>query len=182
MKRALVIVALCASVGLPGIAWAQQSGPPGPMGPMGGDRPSPSPAMRAAMEQARADARAAALAALTPAHAASVQAILAQAAAGTLDRRTAAQQIDALLTSDEKTAVQAAADKARRNMRAAMNGMPPPPPPGAGAPPQGPPPGSRPGGPGMFGPPSAGRVLVMLSMAPGGRRSTMPTARSSAAP
>jgi hypothetical protein len=179
MKRALVIAAICACAGLPGIAAAQQSGPPGP---------PPSPAMRAAFEQARADARAAALAALTPAHAASVQAILAQATSGTLDRRTAAQQIDAVLSPDERTAVLAAAEKARRGMRAAMNGMPPPPPPGAGAPPQGAPPqgpppqGPPPGGPRMFGPPTAGRVLVMLSMAPGGRRSTLPTARSTSAP
>jgi hypothetical protein len=175
MKRTLVIVALCASVCLPLVASAQQ-GPPGPMG--AGGRPSPSPAMRAAMEQARAEAKTAAFAALTPAHAASVQAMLAQVTAGTLDRRTAAQQIDALLTPAESTGVLAAAEKARSSMRAAMTGMAPPPP-GAAAPPPG---GLPPGGRGMFGPPSAGRALVMLSLSPPGRRYTMPTARSTSAP
>jgi hypothetical protein len=184
MKRAIVIVALCASALVPALAWAQQGPPPGPPGPMGADgRPSPSPAMRAAMEQARAGAKAAAFAALTPAHATGVQAILQQASAGTLDRRAAAQQIDALLTPDERAAVLAAGDKARRDMRAAMRGSDVPPPPAGGPPPAaGAPPGPPPDGRGTFGPPTAGRLLLMLSLAPPGRRSMMPLARSSSAP
>jgi hypothetical protein len=146
----------------------------------GAGRPSPSPAMRAAMEQARADARAAAFAALTPPHAASVQALLAQVTAGSLDPRAAGTQIDALLTPDEKSAVLAAAEKARRNMRSALMGAPPPP--ADGAPAGGPPPGGPPAGGGMFGPPTAGRLLVMLSVRPPGRRWTQPTARSNSAP
>jgi hypothetical protein len=122
MRRAVVLVALCASVLFPVVASAQDGGPPPgpPPGGMGrGNWPSPSPALRAAMEKAHADAKADALAALTPAHAASVQSILAQVTAGTLDRRAAAGQIDALLTPAESSAV----------------GGPPPPPPPFGGPP-----------------------------------------------
>ena len=82
----------------------------------------------------RADAKTAAYAALTPAHSASVTAIVSQVAAGTLDRRAAAQKIDALLTPDESKAVLAAADKSRAAMRAA-GFAPPGRPPGAGGPP-----------------------------------------------
>jgi hypothetical protein len=179
MRRAVVLVALCASVLFPVVASAQDGGPPAgpPPGGMGrGNWPSPSPAMRAAMEKAHADAKAGALAALTPAHAASVQSILAQVTAGTLDRRAAAGQIDALLTPAESAAVVAAAEQARRAMHAAMAAGGPPPPP-SGGPPDGPPPGR-----GMFGPPTAGRLFLMLSMPPPGMRMTQPTARSSAAP
>jgi hypothetical protein len=91
MKRALVILALCASVGMPVVALGQ----PAPS--------TPSPELRSMMEKIHAEAKMAAYAALTPAHAASVTSIAAQVAAGTLDPRSAEKQIDALLTTDEQT-------------------------------------------------------------------------------
>lgn len=169
MKRSLIAVALGASLCLPLAAAAQDGPPPGqPPGP-------PPAAMRATMEKVHAEAKAAAYAALSTAHAATVQSITAQVAAGTLDRRAAEKQIDDLLAPAEKTAVLAAAEKARTQMRAAMAVPPPPPPPPVDG---GPPPrdGER------FGPPTAGRLMVMFSLPPPGRRMTQPTARSSAAP
>jgi hypothetical protein len=163
----------CALALLPVAALAQQ-GPPGMGGP-------PSPQQQAAMEKIRADAKAAAYAVLSPAHVASVNGIVAQVAAGTLDRRAAGGQIDALLSPDEQKGVLAAAAKSRDAMRAALRGAgaPPPggPPPGAG-----PPPGDGPPGGGRFGPPSAGRFLLMVSMSPRQMRGLQPRARSSSAP
>jgi hypothetical protein len=161
MKRLWMLCSLCMLVALPAAAFAQQ-GPPG----MGG--PPPSPQQQAAMEKARADAKAAGYAVLSPAHVASMNAIVAQVVAGTLDRRAASGQIDALLTPDEQKGVLAAASKSRDAMRAAM-GAPPPP---AGAPPRR----------GRFGPPSAGRFLLMVSMVPPQRRGFAPGPRSSSAP
>jgi hypothetical protein len=182
MKRLLLLIALCVSFAP--IAVRAQAGPP--------SMQSPSPEQRAKMEAARVDAKAAAYSVLTPAHATAVSGIIAQVTAGSLDRRAAAGQIDAVLTPDEQKAVLAAAEKSRTAMRAAMMGAgaPPPgagpPPPGAGAPPPpgGPPPGAGPPPPGggRFGPPSAGRYLLMVSMTPEQRRSLMPRARSTAAP
>ena len=173
MKRALILVALCTSLGLPA-AVSAQAGPPGSPGMMpGADRPSP--ALRAAMEKAHAEAKAAAFAALTPAHAASVQSLIGAVAVGSLDRRAAAAQIDALLTADEKSAITAAAEKAFRTMHAAMGGAgapPPPPPPDAGPPPER----------GRFGKPTAGRLLLMFALPPPAMRMTQPMSRSSAAP
>lgn len=182
MKRVFVLLALCASMSVPLAALGQPS--------------SPSPDQRAAFEKARADAKASAFAALTPAHATAVSAIVAQVVAGTLDRRAAAGQINALLTPDESKAVLAAADKSRAAMRAA--GIGPPgrpygaggPPNGGGAPPQavggppggGPPAGGPTGGPGRYGQFTAGRYLMMVSMSPSQMRSTEPRARSSSAP
>jgi hypothetical protein len=163
MKRLWMLCSLCMLVAVPAAAMAQQ-GPPGMGGP-------PSPQQQAAMEKVRADAKAAAFAGLSPAHAASVNAIVAQVAAGTLDRRAAGGQIDALLTPDEQKGVLAAAAKSREAMRGA--GAPPPP---GGGPPPGPP------GPGRFGPPSAGRFLLMVSMSPRQMRGLEPRARSSSAP
>ena len=124
---------------------------------------------------------------LTPAHAAAVTAIVAQVVAGSLDRRAAGAQIDALLTPVEQKAVLAASDKSRAAMRAAMmaaGGRPPdagpPPPPGPGGPPPGA--GPPPPGGGRFGPPSAGRYLLMVSMSREQMRSLMPRARSTSAP
>ena len=175
MKRFLALLVLCAGVAVPLSAFAQPAPPP-PDGP--------SPDQRAMMDKLRLDAKTAAFAALTPAHAAGVNAIVAQVAAGTLDRRAAGGQIDALLTPDEQKAVLAAADKSRKAMRAMMGGDGPPPPPGPGGPPPGagPPPGGPPPGEGRFGPPSAGRFLLMVSMSRDQMRSTMPRARSSSAP
>jgi hypothetical protein len=174
MKRLLVLLALCASVAAPVAALAQAAPPP-----QGG----PSPEQRAQMEKMRIDAKTAGYAALTPAHATAVTAIVAQVAAGTLDRREAGRQIDALLTADEQKAVLAAADKSRHAMMDAMGGRPPGPggpPPGDGPPPPGP--GGPPPEGGRFGPPSAGRFLMMVSMSRDQMRSTMPRARSTAAP
>ncbi|HEV8022083.1 MAG TPA: hypothetical protein VGP41_12505 [Candidatus Lustribacter sp.] len=174
MKRFLLL-ALCAAFAMPFAAVAQ------PAPPMQGGPPSPQ--QRAAMEKARADAKVAAYQALTPAHVTSVNAIVAQVAAGSLDRRTASGQIDALLTPDEKTAVMAAASKSFAAMRAAMAGPGGPPPPNAaGGPPPGPPGAGGPPGGGRFGPPSAGRFLLMVSMSRGQMRNTEPRARSSSAP
>jgi hypothetical protein len=92
MKRLLVLLALCASVAVP-VGVLAQSAPPSQGGP--------SPDQRAMMEKLRADAKAAAYSALTPAHAGAVTSIVAQVTAGTLDRRAAGTQIDALLTPDE---------------------------------------------------------------------------------
>jgi hypothetical protein len=164
MKRLWMVFALCGLAVFPAVASAQSGPPPGMGGP-------PSPQQQAAMEKARADGKAAAYAVLSPAHATSVNAIVAQVTAGTLDRRAAGGQIDALLTPDEQKGVLAAAAKARDAMRAAM-GAPPPPPPGAGPPPGG----------GRFGPPTAGRFLLMVSLPPRQRRGPQPTARSSSAP
>ncbi len=172
MKRLWMLCSLGLLLAVPAGAFAQQ-GPPGMGGP-------PTPQQQAALEKVRADAKSAAYGALTPAHAASVNAIVAQVAAGTLDRRAASGQIDALLTPDEQKAVLAAMTKAREAMRAAMGsaGGPPPggPPPGAGPPPGGPPGGGR------FGPPSAGRFLLMISMSARQMRGLQPRARSSSAP
>jgi hypothetical protein len=165
MKR-LLLLALCAAIAMPLAAFAQ------PAPSMQGGPPTPE--QRAAMEKARADAKVAAYQALTPAHVTSVSAIVAQVAAGTLDRRAAGGQIDALLTPDEKTAVMAAANKSFAAMRSAMGGPGGPPPPQAGA-------GGPPGG-GRFGPPSAGRFLLMVSMSRGQMRNTQPRARSTSAP
>jgi hypothetical protein len=174
MKRLWMLCSLCVLAAVPAAAFAQQ-GPPDMGGP-------PSPQQRAAMDKARADAKVAAYAVLTPAHLTSVNAIVAQVAAGTLDRRAAGGQIDALLTPDEQKGVLAAAAKSRDAMRAAMQGAGGPvgvsPPPGGG-----PPPGGPPGAGGRrFGPPTAGRFLLMVSMSPRQMRGLQPRARSSSAP
>jgi len=199
MNKALVILALCASVVMPVVASAQTA------------PPTPSPELRSMMEKLHAQAKMAAYAGLTPAHAAAVNALVAKIAAGTLNPRAGTQQIDDLLTADEDKTVLVAARKQREAMHSAMVA--------AGVPPMGPmgmehggPPGG-PGGPGGFGGPprmggpdghggppggfghgqrgrhgfghmSPGRYLVMVSLTPeqmhGLRRS--PRARSSAAP
>ena len=164
MKRLWMLCSLCVLMAVPATALAQQGPPPGMGAP-------PSPQQQAVMEKARADAKAAAYAVLSPAHAASVNAIVAQVLAGTLDRRAAGGQIDALLTPDEAKGVLAAAAKSR------PPGGPPPPPAGAA-----PPPGGEPQGGGRFGPPSAGRFLMMVSMSPRQRRGFAPGPRSSSAP
>jgi hypothetical protein len=150
----------------------------------------PSPEMRAKMEKIFTDAKTSANAALSADHRARVQAITDKVAAGTLDRRAAADQIDAILTPEEKTAVIAVEQNVRAQFRAAMGapaGAPSPgaAPPGGGPPVAGPPPGA--GGPPGGGPPGAGRrtpdagrFLVMLSRPP--RRGGPPEPRASAAP
>lgn len=132
------------------------------------------------MEKVHAEAKTAAYAALTSAHAANVLALVSQVAAGSLDPRTAEQQIDALLTSDEKKSLRTAAETARHAMFeaiAAAGAGPLPMGPGMSGPPPGGPPGGR-----RFGRPSAGRYLLMVSIAPDQMRKLMPQARRAAAP
>jgi hypothetical protein len=175
MKRMLVLLGLCATVAVPVAAFAQ-AGPPG-MQP-------PTPEQRAMMDKARADAKTAAYLNITPAHAERVNAIIADVAAGKRDPREAAKLIDDVLTPDEQKAVRDAEQASRSAMRGSMGmGGPPPRPP---APPpaaagqagqaEPPPPQGR-----RFGPPSAGRYLIRLSMTPEQMRATQPRARSSAA-
>jgi hypothetical protein len=150
------------------------------------------------MEKIHAQAKMAAYAGLTPAHAASVNALAAKVAAGTLSPREAAQQIDDLLTADEDKSVGIAARKSFEAMHAAMADagmMPmggpmmhggPDGPPAGGPPPGGP--GGQGGPPPMgphhgFGRPSSGRYLLMVSLTPEQMRKAMPPrARSTAAP
>jgi hypothetical protein len=202
MKRALLILSLCACVAVPMTALAQQA------------PPSPSPEMRALMDKIHGQARTAAYAALTPAHVASVTSIAGEVAAKKLDFPTAVKQIDALITVAEEKAVWAAAAQSRREMFAAMREAGGPGPMMAGGPPDrgGPPhfaggpadgpaggPGAAPGGAPRGGPmggwqhghgrrghghgrPSASGYLLMVSMTPDQMRQLMPRARSSAAP
>ncbi|HEY5349081.1 MAG TPA: hypothetical protein VIJ64_05085 [Candidatus Lustribacter sp.] len=153
MKRVLVLLALCASIAVPGAAFGQ-------MGP--GMRTPPSPEQRALMDKAHADAKAAAYLALTPAHRERVAAVAAAVAAGTTDRRAAAKLIDDMLAPNEQKAVTDAAVKSCVAMRAAM---------GAPAPAEA-----------ARGIPSAGRYLLMVSMTHDQMRSLMPRARSTSAP
>ena len=114
--------------------------------------------MRAQMEQIHTTARNNALNDLSGDHRNRVQAIINQVNAGTLGRRTAAQQIDAFLSPDESQAVLAEGQKMRDSMRAMFqqqNGN------------MQPPNGDRMRGEGQAQgrrrTPDAGRVLVMLA-------------------
>lgn len=78
--------------------------------------------MRAQMQQARDNAKAASFKALSSDHQAKVQAIVDGFNAGTLDMATAASQIDAVLTTDEATAVLAQDQAMRDAMRKAFSG------------------------------------------------------------
>ena len=183
MKRWIGAVTLAASMAFPAAAGAQPAGGPPPGGP--------PPAARAQMRQALADANAAAQNALTPSHRDAVARITNAVAARSVEPRAAAQQIDALLTADEKTRLAAIEQKLRTQMRGAFrpgSGSPPPgrPPPPPMGPPAfgdgGPPPGSPPAGPppGGFGrQPDPGRFLLMLARS---RRFLAPEPRSSGAP
>lgn len=177
MKRVLMLLALCATVGVPAVALAQAGPGPGMPAP-------PSAEQRAMMEKLRADAKASAYNALTPAHRDRVTAIIADVAAGKQDPASAAKLIDDVLTPDEQKAVRDASEASFRARRAAM-GAPPPGPAGqpnaAQAGPNGPPP--RAGEPGgrRFAP-SAGRFLLLVSLSREQMRNLMPRARSTAAP
>jgi len=184
MKRLFLAAALAAAIGVPLVAHAQAT-PPDAM----------SADIRARMDAIRSTEKTAAFAALSADHKTKVQAIVDQVSAGKLDGRSAATQIDAILTPDESKAVVASAVKARADMRAMRDAMggpnggpnsgapPNPPPPGApGGPP---PPGGRgfggPGGPGGPGRGSdAGFVLLQLSLTREQMRAAMP--RPSATP
>ena len=157
MKRWIIALAAVASFSLPLASQAQPSGGPGPGGP--------PPEARAKFEKVVGDARVAALNAVGPEHRDAVRAIVAEVAARSVDRRAGAQKIDALLSADDRTRVNAVEEKMRTEMRTAMAGMPPP---SAGAPPgAGPPGGGPPGGPGFAGrAPDPGRFLLMISRSP----------------
>jgi len=168
MKRPFLVLMVAAFAGSPLLAAAQ----PAPGGP-GGDAMGPPPAVRAKLESISAQAKADVYAALSPAHRAAVEAIVAKVTAGALDPHAAGEQIDALLTPDESQAVLAVATKSREQMRVAFGGSAPPPPPDGGPPPPGPPPaaGPPPGGPPPGGmherrKPSAGGFLMRVSLTP----------------
>lgn len=147
MKKPLLAIILAAASALP-IAVSAQQPPQGP-----------PPEMRAQMEQIHTTARNNALNDLSADHRNRVQAIVNQVNAGTLDRRTAAQQIDAFLSPSESQAVLAEGQKMRESMRAMFqqqNGN------------MQPPNGDRMRGEGQAQgrqrrAPDAGRVLVMLA-------------------
>lgn len=156
MKLSVPTLALLMATGLPLAACAQQSN-------AAQNYPSPSPEMRAQMQQARDNTRTAALNDLSPANRAKVQAIFDQVNNGQqTDLRAAAQQINAILSPTESAAVLGERDK----MMAAMphrDGMGPGGPRPMGSPNPNASPGAMgPGGPGMGGPGGPG-------MGPGGR-------------
>lgn len=137
----------------------------------------PPPEMRAKLDKMHADAKAASFNALSTDHRTKVQAIVGQVTAGTVTAREAVQQIDTLLTPDEKSGVFAASKKMRADVRAAMRADHDGPPPDAAS--HNGPPG--PGGPAVGAPgvpppagghemhrrrPDAGRYLLMMSMTP----------------
>lgn len=144
----LTMLAVALGAALPAAAFAQPAPPAAPGGP--------SPEMRAQFQHARDDARAAALNDLTPDHRTRVQAIVDQVNAGTLtDLRAAAQQIDAILSPEETTAVLGERTKMMSALHAAMGN--------AGPAPQRPP-NAR--GPQSGRSASAGRLLLMLAVDP----------------
>jgi hypothetical protein len=182
MKNFLFALAFALGVLSP-IAAVAQAGP----GPGPADRQAPPPEVRAKLERIRSDAKTAAFAALSADHRTAVQGIVDSVTAGTVDARAAARKIDDVLSSDEKSAVGAVAQKSRADMRAAFAaaGMTPPgPPPNAGPPPNGgpaiggaPPNAGPPGGAGAPGGrrgPSAGRFLLGLSLTPAQLRAARP--------
>lgn len=184
MKKCFVAFAILGSALLPLSPALAQSGPPG-----GGYGPPPE--VRARFERIRADAKTSAYNALTPDHRARVQGIVDRVTGTQLGAREAAEQIDAVLTPDEKSAVVDVSRKARESFRSAMqtNGAPVGPPgggPPSGAPPGGGPPGMtagrREGGErdGERRQPDAGRLLLLFSLTPEQMRAARP--RPSAAP
>ena len=111
MKLSVPVLAALVASALPLSALAQAGPPPG----------GPPPEMRAQMQQMHEAARTAAFGALTPAHRAQVQSIVDGVNNGTTtDLRAAAQQIDAILTPQESTAVLDALAKSREQMRDQM--------------------------------------------------------------
>lgn len=80
--------------------------------------------LRSKAEAAQSDARNAALHALSPAHRAQAQSIIDRVNAGKLDPRTAAGQIDDLLTVHETKAVLAEQDRLHQKMRSLLESRP----------------------------------------------------------
>jgi len=155
MKLSVPVLAALVASALPLSALAQ-AGPP-----QGG----PPPAMRAQMQQMHDAARTAAFNDLTPAHRAQVQSIVDGVNNGsTTDLRAAAQQIDAILTPQESSAVLGEMQKMRDQMRAQWqqanpNASPRPERERAPGPDNGGPAGAHRG-------PDAGRMLLMLGVSP----------------
>ena len=183
MKRLILGLALAASMAFPLAAGAQSGPPPERMGSP--DHMGPPPEVRAKFEKILADAKAAAYAALAPDHRTKIQAIVAQVVAGTVMPRDAADQIDGVLTADEKRSVLTAAQKAHEEMHAAMgvremdgpHGGPPPNGPAApGAPSMAGPPGDHDGNREQHRAPNAGRRLLMMSLTPDQMRALRPKA------
>ncbi|GAC1426234.1 MAG: hypothetical protein NVSMB5_20710 [Candidatus Velthaea sp.] len=147
MKRLLTAATFAALLAAPLGAFAQSSPPAG----------GPPPEMRAQMEQIRSAGHTAAFDALTADHKVQVQAIVDRVASGAIaDRRTAVQQIDAILTPEEAKNVLAAGAKMHADMRAMRDAHAPPAAEGAeGA--------GRPAKPGKMRK-DAGFVLLMTSL------------------
>ncbi len=200
MKLIASAIAAAIAAAVPFAVLAQGAPPPG--GPPAG---APPPGAWSQMQKTRDDTRAAALGDLGAAHRAQVQSIVDRVNAGSLsDLRTAAQQIDALLTPDEAKAVLAERDKMRAAMRArfrdrgAAGGPPPNAPPPNGNAPNGPPPNvgpppanGGPGGPRPDGPRrfdrmghmnDAGTVLLQLAVTPERMRALHEQMRADAPP
>jgi len=176
-------------------------GQPGPgAGPGPGPMATPSAEMRAKIDALGAQAKTEGYAALSPEHRAHVQAIVAKVTSGALDPRSAEQQIDALLSPDETKAVLGIAAALHARLEAVLGGGPPPggprggppggggpPPPGFGPPPDaGPPGGGGPpgsgGSPGGRPGPSAGALLLRVSVTPEAMRALHAANRPSPAP
>ena len=148
MNKSLPVLALLVATGLPLAACAQQ-------GANASEGPPP------AVIQARAAAKTAAFNDLSATDRAKVQAIIDQVNNGQLtDLRAASQQIDAVLTPAETTAVLAERTKMRDAMRANMPARPD----GAGPNGQGPN-GAPPNGM-VHKTSSAGRFLLQLGVSP----------------
>ncbi len=113
MKKPLFAIILAAASVLP-LAVSAQTPPEGP-----------PPEVRAQFEQLHATAKTNAFNALSADHRAKVQNIINQVNAGTLDRRSAAQQIDAVLSPTESQAVLNEGQKMRTAMRTYIQQHPP---------------------------------------------------------
>lgn len=137
--RTVFLAGALAALASPLAALAQMAPPP-PNGPHG-----PPPEMRAQFEAARTQARTAAMNALSADHRGKVQAILAQVQAGSLDPRSAATQIDGILSPSESAAVLAQMQTMHESLRKAMQNAPAP-------------------HPMMRHKPDAGHALMMLNM------------------
>jgi hypothetical protein len=147
MKKVLPVFALLVATGLPLAACAQQGGN------AAGGGPPP------AVIQARADAKTAAFNDLSAPDRAKVQAIIDQVNNGQLtDLKAASQQIDAILSPTESTAVLGERTKMMDTMRANMPARP------EGAGPGAPGPNGGPPGGGMHRKSTAGGFLLQLGV------------------
>lgn len=108
MKNSMIALLMAAvSLTVCGQAYAQDAGPPAQM--------------RSQLQQIRNDAKTAAFNALSADHRSRVQNIIVQFNSGSLDRQTATQQIDAVLSPAESQAVLAQGARMRDAMRTAFS-------------------------------------------------------------